>query len=217
MEEPKMKLVDRVLDNISSEEIADISSEFGFSAQKMSSVINATISGVLSAFKAQIVSSMNSGDLSPLLELINNDSDTFNLKQLFNSNAAVLNVLYTRIGEFSDVSAVQISEIIPAIMPLISNAITTMLQEYGTNTIISPTGSFISDLMHNNSGYEVAINAANKFLNSVFGNKVDDTAQANVMQDSLENDSFFIQNLFDLFNQDNDGSVMDDIYRMLVR
>ena len=58
-----MKLVERVLDNIPSEEISDIATEFGFSSQKMSSVIHAVIPGILSAFKARIVSSMNSGDL----------------------------------------------------------------------------------------------------------------------------------------------------------
>jgi Bacterial protein of unknown function (DUF937) len=212
-----MKLVERVLDNIPSEEISQIASEFGFSSQKMSSVINATISGALSAFKARIVPSINSGDMSPLLGLVNGTNENFNLNELFDSNSAALNTLYQRISEFSGVDSTQISQIIPTIMPVISNAITTMFHEYSANTITESAGNFISDLMSNNNGYETAISAANNFLGSVFGNLPDQTSHINNTQDTPKNDNFFVQNLFDLFDQDNDGSVMDDIYRMLVR
>lgn len=212
-----MKLVERVLDNIPSEEISDIASEFGFSSQKMSSVINAAISGALSAFKARIVSSINSGNMSPLLELVNGSSENFNLNELFDSNSVALNTLYQRISEFSGVDTQQISDIVPTIMPVISDAITKMFQEYSANTLASTTGSFITDLMSNNNGYETAINAANNFLGSVFGTAPEQTPYINAPLGTPKNDNFFVQNLFDLFDQDNDGSVMDDIYRMLVR
>jgi hypothetical protein len=221
-----MKLVERVLDNISSEDMADIASGFGFSSQKMSSLMNATISGLLSAFKARIVSSMNSGDMSPLLQVINSTDTDFNINDLFDGNSEALSTLYQRISEFSNIDVGQISEIIPHIMPVISNAITTMFQEYGANMLIASGGNFINDLMsNNNTNYETAINAANNFLGSIFGNapeSIPTNAQEqatapNIQSQALKSDNSFVQNLFDLFDQDNDGSVMDDIYRMLVR
>lgn len=211
-----MRLVERVLDNISSEEVSDLASEFGFPAQKMSAIINATISGVLSAFKARIVSSMNSGDMSPLLKVINTPQEEFNINDLFDGNSEVLNTLYQRIGEFSNVDNQTISTIVPTIMPIISNAITEMFQKYSSNAVLSSGGNFINDLMSNN-GYEVAVNAANKFLGSIFGKLPEQVTFTNEQSSLAQNDNFFIQNLFDLFDQDNDGSVMDDIYRMLVR
>ena len=218
MKDTKMKLVERVLDNISSEEITDIASGFGLSSQKISSLMNATISGLLSAFKARIVSSMNSGDLSPLLQVINSANSDFNINDLFDGNSEALTTLYQRISEFSNIDVEQISQIIPNIMPVISNAITTMFQEYGANMLIASGGNFINDLTNNSStSYETAINAANSFLGSVFGNISEQIPVANIQSQGLKNDNFFVQNLFDLFDQDNDGSVMDDIYRMLVR
>lgn len=210
-----MKLIERVLDNISSEEITDIASVFGFTNQKMSSVMNATISGILSAFKARIVSSLNSGDVTPLIETMNN----FNLNDLFDGNSTAINTVYNRISEFSGIETDKIHDIIPHIMPLISGAITKMFQEYSTNMLVSEGGNFISELI-NNSSYDTAINAANNFLSSVFGTAPETMPQQNIGGSSsvgqVSNNSF-IQNLFDLFDQDNDGSVMDDIYRMLVR
>lgn len=209
-----MKLVERVLDNISSEEISDIASGLGFSAQKMSSVIHSVIPGILSAFKARIVSSINSGDMSPLLNMLSNNNTNFNIHELFDSNTEALSTLYSRISELSGIDVNQISSIVPHIMPTISNAISTMFQEYGSNMLVASGGNFINELLNNNT-YETAINAANNFIGSVFGTPPEETAATNV-QATTENDSF-AQNLFDLFDQDNDGSVMDDIYRMLVR
>ncbi len=214
-----MKLVERVLDNIPSEEISDIASEFGFSSQKMSSVIHAVIPGILSAFKARIVSSMNSGDMSPLINLINNTESSFNINELFDDNSQALNTLYQRISEFSGIELSQISQILPALMPTISHAISTMFQEYGANTLINSGNNFINELVANNNGYETAIDAANNFLGSIFGTVTQQTSETtSVAQTAIASESDnFVQNLFDLFDQDNDGSVMDDIYRMLVR
>ena len=218
-----MKLVEHVLDNISSEEISDVASEFGFSSQTMSSVIHAMIPGVLSAFKARIVSSMNSGDMSSLLGVISNTESNFNINELFDDNSEALNTLYQRISEFSGIEISKISEIVPSIMPTISNAISTMFQEYGSNALMTSGSNFISELIKGNNGYDTAIDAANNFLGSVFGNVPEEAQVQNSGQNlvtnavtSTDGDSF-VQNLFDLFDQDNDGSVMDDIYRMLVR
>ncbi len=210
-----MKLVERVLDNISSEEISDVASGLGFSSQKMSSIIHSVIPGVLSAFKARIVSSMNSGDMSPLLNMISNANTNFNINELFDSNTEALGTLYSRISELSGIDVNQISTILPQIMPTISNAISTMFQEYGSNMLVASGGNFINELMNNN-GYETAVSAANSFIGSIFGTAPEQSVATSDEQVTSDNDNF-AQNLFDLFDQDNDGSVMDDIYRMLVR
>ncbi|MFT6071978.1 MAG: hypothetical protein ACJARD_001330 [Alphaproteobacteria bacterium] len=211
-----MKLVERVLNNISSEEISDIASEFNFSAEKMASIVNAVIPGVLSAFKARIVSSMNSGDMSPILGVLSNTETSLNINDLFDGNETALNILYHRISEFSNIDLDKTAEIIETTMPTISNAVATMFQEFSADVLMSPeSNSHINELISSESGYEQAVNSANNFLDSVFGttNAGEKIIQGNIV---VENDDF-VQNLFDLFDQDNDGSVMDDIYRMLVR
>ncbi len=212
-----MKLVERVLDNIPSEEISEIAAEFNMPAVNISSVMNAIIPGILSAFKAKLVSGMNTGDVSSLLGMFESTQSNFDINQLFNDNTEALNTLYGRISEFSGIDEQKISEIVPAIMPTISNAVSNMLQDFGASTLIAQGNNFITDLVSTNAGYETAINAANDFLGSVFGMETKKELSIPASSAELNEHDSFVQNLFDLFDQDNDGSVMDDIYRMLVK
>jgi hypothetical protein len=213
-----MKLVDRVLENISSQEITQIASSFGLAPQNMSSIMHAMIPGVLSAVKARIVSSMNSGDTSSLMSLLDTSSQNLNTQKLFDDNPTVMNTLYQRISEFSGVDQNTIESLAPNLMPVISGAVTSMLKNFGTAAITQQGSNFMTDLLSSNSNFETAITSANDFISSIFGTKTPETElNSDKAQPSDNNQNPVLQNLFDLFDQDNDGSVMDDIYRMLVR
>ena len=67
----------------------------------------------------------------------------------------------------------------------------------------------------NGSPYESAIKAANDFIGNIFGGQTAEKLAAESSQLAPQND--FAQTILDLLDQDNDGSVMDDIYHMLVR
>lgn len=215
-----MKLVERVLDNITSEEILELASTFGISSQKLSSVIHAVIPGVLSAFKARIVSSMNSGDMMPLLGILSDTNEAdITIENLFNGNKAAMDTLYHRTSAVTTISIEETTMIIQAIMPTISSAIVAMLQDFSADALMSSeNNNYINELITSDNGYEKAISAANDFINTVFDKKVVDVPQEEDPSDvtMMEADGF-VQNLFDLFDQDNDGSVMDDIYHMLIQ
>gem|GEM_PF-4304659 len=211
-----MKLVERVLQNISSEDISELASAYNFSSSKMLSVINSVIPGVLSAFKARIVSSMNSGDVTPLLGILSHSHTDLNIENLFDDNEAALQILYQRVSAICDIDINKTPEVVKSTMPTISNAIVTMFQEFNADALMSPeNNNYINQLITSDNGYEKAISAANNFLNTVFDKKVVTTKNAN--ENTAPESDNFVQNLYDLFDQDNDGSVMDDIYHMLVR
>lgn len=210
-----MKLVERVLDNISTDEVTSLAAAFNLPQTKMTSVINSMIPGILSAFKARIVSSMNSGNIEPLTNLLNNIHTNLSIDELFDDNIQALNTVYQRISQFTGIPIHDIAHIVPSLMPTISNAISKMLQEFGSASLMISGNNFINDLVTNENGYDKAINAANKFIGSVFGLDMEQDSQIKSHATSVEDG--FLQNLFDLFDQDNDGSVMDDVYHMLVR
>lgn len=210
-----MKLVDRVLDNISAETIETLAQKFELNSSKMSAIINSMIPGVLSAFKARIVSSMNTGDIKPLLDLISDAQTDITIDALFNDNTEALNTVYNRVSEFTAIDIQKISQIVPKTMPIVSVAISQMLQEFGSSSLLTAGNNFMSELITSDNGYEQAINAANKFIGNIFG--IDMQKKNTPNKNPAAEDDNFIQNLYDLFDQDNDGSVMDDIYHMLVR
>jgi hypothetical protein len=211
-----MKLVERVLHNISSEEINDISSTLNISISKINSVITILIPGILSAFKAHIVSSMSSGDVAPLLNVFINSQKNMTIKDLFSNNHQALDMLYNRINEFSGIATMLVPDVINALMPTISQATLTMLQEYSVNSLIDDNdNNYIQQLITNDNGYENAINDANKFLCSVFNTSIHDVENYSKI-DNVSDDNF-VQNLFNLFDQNNDGSVIEDIYHILIR
>lgn len=215
-----MKLVEKVLENISSENLQSLSSDFRLSPEQTLGAVNALIPGILSALKAKLFTGLAQGNTGDFLNIINDfSSENFNIRTLFSDNSEALTTLSDRISAFANIDGQTVKNFIPSALPMIMTAITQMLHTVGTHSLMATgsqlLGNFFTDKMQG-SPYEIAIKSANAFLSSVFGGNTEEIL-SNTVNNDVANNNNFIQTVLDLFEQDNDGSVMDDIYHMLVK
>ena len=218
-----MKLVEKVIEQIPQQNLQTLSDNYNIGSDQITNALNALVPGILSAFKAKIVTGLNDGNSADFLNLVSNfNSDTSDnralLTSLFGKNQDVIDTLIQRVSAFSGINEDVVKSFIPAAMPAVMTGVTEMIQNVTVDSAIATGSEALSNFFSGNSThspYESAIKAANDFLGNVFGGQTAEKLAAESNQLSPQND--FAQTILDLLDQDNDGSVMDDIYHMLVR
>lgn len=221
-----MKLVKAILDNIPAETIDTLKGDFNLSEAQTSSILNSVVPGLLSAIKAKIVTDTDgdehsNGFLSLISEFYDDNKDSNDLmNSLFSGNNEAISMLTNRVSSLTQIDADTISNIIPSLTPAIMGGVSKMFDSFDINTLLggqsdNVLGNFFSESQAGKSLYGGAIKAANSFIGSIFGG---DT-QKKMSEDnaSMVETNGSLSMILDLFDQDNDGSVMDDIYHMLVK
>lgn len=218
-----MKLVEKVIEQISQQNLQSLSDSHNIDLDQIKNALNALVPGILSAFKAKIVTGLNDGNTSDFLNLISNFNSDSNdnqalLSSLFGDHTEVVNTLIQRVSAFSGMSEDTVKAFIPAAMPIIMSGITEMIQNITMDSAIETGSQALSSFLseeNSASPYENAIKAANDFIGKIFGGQTAEKLAEESSSLAPQND--FAQTILDLLDQDNDGSVMDDIYHMLVR
>ncbi|MEM6603432.1 MAG: hypothetical protein AAF621_05215 [Pseudomonadota bacterium] len=219
-----MKLVEKVYGEIAPDDIRGLALDNNITEADAKNVIQALIPGILSALKAKLVTGLNEGNASDFLTVIDEFSKPHLdgqviLNRLFSNNKQALETLTERVAAFSNVDKVLAKQFVPASIAPVMTAIVKMIKKIGDESQINAASSELDDFFNirtSNSPYEVAIKAANDFIGSVFGGEVEKKMQAENI-DRITPQNNLVYTLLDLFDQDNDGSVMDDIYHMLVK
>lgn len=209
-----MKLIEKVLENISDNDIQTIATKCHINEGQVEQILQSITPGILSAFKAKIVTNLDAGTTNTLVDILSAPST----ETLFSYNQEALDTLTSRVSALTEFSKEQIDKFLPIFLPVIIKGIADMLQSM-TGTALFETGSqmlnnFFSSTPDNNSSYENAIDAANKFLNSVFGKNV---VAAPNSSDIAEENGQILQHILEVFERNNDGSMMDDIFNMLIK
>ena len=218
-----MKLVEKVIEQIPQQNLQSLSDGYNIDSDQVSNALNALVPGILSAFKAKIVTGLNDGNSMDFLNFISNVGSDSNdnqalLSSLFGDHTDVVDTLVQRVSAFSGMNEETVKAFIPSAMPTIMSGITDMIQNVTMDSAIETGSQALTSFLsgdHSGSPYESAIKAANDFIGNVFGGQTAAKLAEDNSQMSPQND--FVQTILDLLDQDNDGSVMDDIYNMLVR
>jgi hypothetical protein len=224
-----MKLVEKVLENLPQDTVTHLSQLLNVDSVQISSALNALIPGVLSAFKAKLVTDMSQGNATGFLDIVshftgNTSTASEQLNTLFAGNSDAMDTLTQRVSAFSGMNVSDVQTLLPAALPTIMTGVVDMVKSVGVSSAITSGSELLNSFLSEknaSSPYETAIAAANKFIGSVFGGSTQAKMNANIASDSVEADApaggDFVHTIIELFDQDNDGSVMDDIYNMLVK
>ena len=206
-----MSLTQVAIDNLPQSHLNALSEKFGLSETALSGAMGVLASAALSAVKAGVVRRSTQGEAVSLTSVFADFGEgaaASPLGDLLGGNQQASDLLKSKVADAAGVSEGDAGALIQEAAPSLMNSLKEALQNLPQLLSGDTVGSAFAG-----TGYEGALNAANNFLQSVFGEKA--AAESGAVNTPGGGGVF--QSLLDVIDADNDGSVTDDIFNMLVK
>jgi hypothetical protein len=209
-----MSLVHEIINHIDDSSINELSAKANTSPSNIENALYTLAPGFLSAIKAKLTSDNGNQSVVELFKEFmtsNNSIEEYGhniISTLFQGNENVKEAITNRVAEKSNIQPDGVSAILPESASLVFGGLLSVLQREGFSQLLDSNYNNITNVVGDalNGNFQDAIQAANKFIGSVFGN-----------ESHLDNNSFFSGQLLSFLDADKDGSVMDDIVKMFAK